>query len=188
MFRLTPTSILIIANILVFAYTSVASGNFLETNLVVLEQWGQYNEYVIERGWYWQLFTSMFVHVNLLHLFMNMLFLLIFGVRAEELFSEDEFFAIYFASGLLGNFLTLLMHLETRSAGASGAIFGMFGACVIYLRKIVGGSIIGALIFSFYFLLLSYSSPKINLFAHFGGLVAGLVIGYMLAKSRKIAF
>jgi rhomboid protease GluP len=184
--RFTPTSILIIANILVFAYTSIVGSSFPHTNLIMLEQLGQYNEHVIVHGWYWQLFTSMFVHVDFLHLFLNMLFLLIFGFRAEELFSEDEFFAIYFASGLLGNFLTLLMPLSTVSAGASGAIFGMFGACVIYLRKMLGGSLIGALIFSFYFLLLSYSSPEINLFAHFGGLVAGLLIGYFLAKSRKI--
>ncbi|MFQ6064902.1 MAG: rhomboid family intramembrane serine protease [Candidatus Bathyarchaeia archaeon] len=186
MFRLTPTSILIIANTLVFAYTSVAGGSFPYTNPVILERLGQSNEYVILHGWYWQLFTSMFVHVDFLHLFLNMLFFLIFGIRAEEFFSEEEFFAIYFASGLFGNFLTLLMPLNVVSAGASGAIFGMFGACVIYMRKMLGGSILGALIFSFYFLLLTYSSPEINLFAHFGGLVAGLLIGYVLAKSRKI--
>ena len=186
MFRVTPTIILIIANILVFAYTSVVGGSFPYTDRVVLEQLGQYNMYVIEHGWYWQLLTSMFVHVDFLHLFLNMLFLLIFGIRAEELFKEEEFFAIYFMSGLVGNFLTLLMPLSVVSAGASGAIFGMFGACVIYMRKMVGGSIIGALIFSFYFLLLNSASPEINLFAHFGGLVAGLLIGYVLAKSRKI--
>jgi rhomboid protease GluP len=78
------------------------------------------------------------------------------------------------------------MPLNTVSAGASGAIFGMFGAVLIYLRKMLGGSIIGALIISFYFLLLNSASPQINLFAHFGGLVAGLLIGYILAKSRKI--
>lgn len=186
MFRFTPTSVLIIVNILVFAYTSVFGGSFPYTNTAMLEQFGQYNEYVIARGWYWQLLTAMFVHVDFLHLFLNMVFLLIFGIRAEEFFSENEFLAIYLASGLLGNVLTLLMPLHTRSAGASGAIFGMFGACVIYLRRVVGGSIIGALIFSFYFLLLNSASPQINLFAHFGGLVAGLVIGYVLAKSRKI--
>lgn len=186
MFRFTPTSILIIANILVFAYTSVVGGSFPHTNTMMLEQLGQYNKYVIVHGWYWQLFTSMFVHVDFLHLFLNMLFLLIFGIRAEELFNEEEFFAIYFTSGFLGNLLTLLMPLETVSAGASGAIFGMFGACVIYIRKLVGGSIVGGLIFSFYFLLLNSASPEINLFAHFGGLVAGLLIGYFLAKSRKI--
>ncbi len=186
MFRFTPTSVLIIANVLVFAYTSFASGSLIKTDLAVVEQVGQFNAYVIERGWYWQLLTSMFVHVDFVHLFLNMLFLLIFGIRAEELFSRDEFFAIYFVSGLFGNLLTLLMPIWTRSAGASGAIFGMFGACVIYLRKIMGGSVIGALILAFYFLLLSYSSPNINLYAHLGGLVAGLMIGYVLAENRKI--
>ena len=184
--RLTPTTVLIITNILIFAYTSVVGGSFPYTAQVVLIRLGQYNRYVIAHGWYWQLFTSMFVHADVLHLFLNMIFLLIFGFRAEELFSTEEFFTIYFASGLFGSFLTLLMPLNTVSAGASGAIFGMFGACVIYIRKMLGGSIIGAFILTFYFLLLNSASPNINLFAHFGGLVAGLVIGYVLAKTRKI--
>jgi rhomboid protease GluP len=186
MFRFTPTTILIIANTLVFAYTSVVGGSFPQTSAIMLRTWGQYNHYVIVHGWYWQLFTSMFVHADLLHLLLNMVFLLIFGFRAEELFSEGEFLAIYFVSGLIGSLLTLLMPLNTVSVGASGAIFGMFGACVIYLRQMLGGSIIGALILSFYFLLLNSASPQINLFAHFGGLLAGLLIGYFLAKSRKI--
>ena len=184
--RLTPTTVLIITNILIFAYTSVVGGSFPQTNIRMLEQLGQYNRYVIVHGWYWQLFTSMFIHVDVLHLSLNMIFLLVFGFRGEELFNTEEFFTIYLASGLFGSFLTLLMPLNTVSAGASGAIFGMFGACMIYIRKMIGGSIIGALIFSFYFLLLSSTSPEINLFAHFGGLVAGLLIGYVLAKSRKI--
>jgi rhomboid protease GluP len=184
--KLTPTTILIIANILVFAYTSVVGGSFPTTSTTELRLLGQYNQYVVSHGWYWQLFTSIFVHVDIIHLLLNMIFLLIFGFRAEELFSEGEFFTIYFVSGIVGSLLTLLMPLNTVSAGASGAIFGMFGAVLIYLRKMLGGSIIGALIISFYFLLLNSASPQINLFAHFGGLVAGLLIGYILAKSRKI--
>jgi rhomboid protease GluP len=175
---------LIIANVLVYAYTAVVSGNALIINEDVLLWLGQDNAFVMNGG-YWQLFTSIFVHVNLLHLFGNMVFLLIFGIRAEDLFSTEEFFAIYFASGLLGNLLTLLMAPFIVSAGASGAIFGMFGACVIYLRKTFGESIIGALIFSFFLLMLSMSAG-VNIVAHFGGLVAGLIIGYALAKSRKI--
>ncbi|NIU82458.1 MAG: rhomboid family intramembrane serine protease, partial [Candidatus Thorarchaeota archaeon] len=92
------------------------------------------------------LFTAMFVHVHLFHLLGNMLFLLIFGARGEELFSEKEFFFIYLGGGLSGNLLTLLMGPSTVSAGASGAIFGMFGACVIYLGQTSGQSIIGALV------------------------------------------
>lgn len=184
LFKLTPSNTLIIANVLVYAYTAVVSGSPFIINEDVLRWLGQDNAFVMSGG-YWQLFTSMFVHVNLLHLFGNMVFLLIFGIRAEDLFSTEEFFAIYFASGLLGSLLTLLMAPFMVSAGASGAIFGIFGAVVIYLRKTFGESIIGALIFSFFLLMLS-TSAGVNIIAHFGGLVAGLIIGYALAKTRKI--
>ncbi|TET20280.1 rhomboid family intramembrane serine protease [Candidatus Bathyarchaeota archaeon] len=184
LFKLTPSNTLIIANVLVYAYTAVVSGNPFTINEDVLLWLGQDNAFVMSGG-YWQLFTSMFVHINLLHLFGNMVFLLIFGIRAEDLFRTEEFFAIYLASGLLGNLLTLLMSPFIVSAGASGAIFGIFGAVVIYLRKTFGESIIGALIFSFFLLVLSMSAG-VNIIAHFGGLVAGLIIGYTLAKTHKI--
>ena len=175
---------MITVNLVVYAYTSVVGGNFVETDLEVLERLGQVNLYVM-KGRYWQLLTSMFVHVNFIHLFLNMLFILIFGFRAEEFFNDEEFFFIYFMSGLSGSLLTLLMHPLTISAGASGAIFGIFGACVIYLRKRFGQSVTGALMYSF-FLLMMTAGRGVNILAHFGGLVAGLMIGYALAKSRKI--
>jgi len=183
--RVTPTIILIIANLGVYAFTSVVGGSLIFTSQGIIETLGQDNSRVLN-GWYWQLFTSMFVHVNLLHLFGNMLFLLIFGIRAESLFSKKEFFFIYFASGLSGNLLTLLMPPLTLSAGASGAIFGMFSANVIYLGKTLSQSIMGALMYSFFLFILS-AGRNVNLLAHFGGLVAGLVIGYSLARNRKLA-
>ena len=183
----TPTTLLVIANLLVYIYTSVVGGNFIETRYSILVQWGQFNLYVMN-GWYWQLLTSIFVHVDIIHLSLNMFFLIIFGFRAEDLFSTEEYFFIYFLSGLSGNLLTLLlMHPLTLSAGASGAIFGIFGACVIYWRKTFDQSIVGALLYSF-FLLIMTAGRGVNIFAHFGGLAAGLVIGYALAKSRKIVF
>jgi len=183
--RVTPTIILIIANLGVYAFTSVAGGSLLFTSQGLIEILGQDNMLVMN-GWYWQLFTSMFVHVDLLHLFGNMFFLLIFGIRAEGLFSKKEFFFIYFASGLSGNLLTLLMPPSTLSAGASGAIFGMFSASAIYLGKTLGQSIMSALMYSFFLLILS-AGRNVNLLAHFGGLAAGLIIGYSLAKNRKLA-
>ena len=182
--RATPTIILIIANLGVYTFTSVAGGSLLFTSQDLIKTLGQFNISVMN-GRYWQLFTSMFVHVNLLHLFGNMLFLLIFGIRAEELFSKKEFFFIYFASGLAGNLLTLLMPPLTLSAGASGAIFGMFSASVMYLGKTMGQSIMSALMYSFFLLILG-AGRNVNLLAHFGGLAAGLVIGYTLAKNRKL--
>jgi rhomboid protease GluP len=183
--RIKPklTILLIAINVAVYAYTSIVGGNFLETNDRILQRYGQDNEAVLTQGAYWQLFTSMFVHVNLPHLILNMLFFLILGLRSEELFKGGEFLFIYLVSGFAGNLLTLLLP-DVVSAGASGAIFGVFGASVIYTRKAFGMPIFTALVYSFLFLIFSVSEG-VNLFAHLGGLVAGLVLGYFLAKSRK---
>lgn len=181
------TPLLVLANVIVYGVTSFVSGDFLVTNMEVLMRFGQVNLYVIVYGSYLQLFTSMFVHVNLPHLILNMFFLIIFGLRAEEFFNRTEFLFIYLASGLAGNVLTLLLPLLTVSAGASGAIFGIFGASVIYLRKSMGMPIFAALLYSLLFLVLS-ASEGVNLLAHLGGLVAGLAIGYFIAENRKDRF
>ena len=182
--KLTPTTLLVTVNVLIYIYTSVAGGNFITTNTSVLLQIGQYNIGVLN-GEYWQLLTSIFVHVDILHIALNMLFLIIFGLRAEELFKTEEYFSVYMLSGLTGSLLTLfLMSPYTLSAGASGAIFGMYGAGIIYMRKTFGQSIVGALLYSFLFLMLS-TGTGVNVVAHFGGLAAGLIIGYALAKSRR---
>ena len=178
------TFILIAVNIAVYVYTSLAGGNFLTTELNMIATYGQVNGLVF-MGAYWQIFTSMFVHVSIVHIAGNMLFLLIFGLRAEEMFSLPEYLAIYFLGGLAGNLLSLgFLPLWVPSAGASGAIFGVFGACSVYIRRTVGQSIMGAVIFAFFLLLLS-SGPNVNNLAHIGGLVIGLLLGYFLATRRK---
>jgi rhomboid protease GluP len=178
-----PTYIIIALNIIFYVYTSILSGNIVEMDYYVIQQYGQYNLFVLN-GAYWQLFTSMFVHVSIVHLLGNMFFLLIFGLRAEELFSLKEYLLIYFLSGLSGNLLTLLFGFDMVSAGASGAIFGMFGACIIYVRRAIGQSIISALLYAFFLFMIS-SGPSVNVFAHLGGLAIGLLIGYALAATRR---
>ena len=180
-----PTYILIALNIAFYVYTAVEGGDFMSTSINMIWQYGQVNEFVIYYGQYYQLFTSMFVHANIAHLAGNMLFLLIFGLRGEEMFSLPEYLSIYFLGGLTGNLLSLLLlPLNMPSVGASGAIFAMFGACTIYARRAVRQSIIGALIYAFFLLFLS-SGLGVNNFAHIGGLVTGLLIGYVLATRRK---
>jgi rhomboid protease GluP len=85
---------------------------------------------------------------------------------------------------LAGNLLTLLFGPYMVSAGASGAIFGMFGAVTIYMRRAISQSIMTALIFAFFLLLIS-SGQGVNVLAHLGGLVVGLLMGYLLAATRK---
>jgi len=182
--KFMPTYLLIAINIAVYAYTSIIGGNFMETDYYVLLQYGQSNSFVMSGG-YWQLFTAMFVHVGLVHLLGNMFFLLIFGLRAEDMFTIQEYILIYLLSGLTGNLLTLLFGPDMLSAGASGAIFGMFGAVTIFVRRAVGQSILSALMYSFFLLMINIG-PNVNNLAHFGGLIIGLLIGYMLATKRKI--
>jgi rhomboid protease GluP len=182
--KFMPTYTLIALNVAVYVYTSVVGGNFVETNYGLILLYGQVNFFVMN-GWYWQLFTSMFIHVSIIHLLGNMLFLLIFGLRAEEVFDIQEYLLIYLLSGLAGNLLSLLFGSSAPpSAGASGAIFGMFGACVIYFRRAFGQSIVTALLYAFFLFMINIA-PGVNVLAHLGGLVVGLLIGYEIAINRR---
>ncbi len=181
-----PTLILIALNVAFYVYTSIAGGNFLNTDINMIAIYGQVNAFVFQ-GAYYQLFTSMFVHANIAHLGGNMLFLLIFGLRGEEMFSLPEYLTVYFLGGLAGNLLSLwLLPLDVPSVGASGAIFALFGAVAVYARRSISQSIIGALIYVFFLFFIS-SGPGVNVFAHLGGIAAGLLIGYILATRRKPA-
>jgi rhomboid protease GluP len=185
--RLSPTLVLIAVNVAFYIYTSLLGNSFIVTANNVLAIYGQYTYAILYRGYWWQLITSMFVHVNIAHIAGNMFFLLIFGLKAEELFTDTEYYTIYFASGLTGNLLSLVYAYYPAavvSAGASGAIFGLFAAVIIFMRKVVGGSVTGALLFAFLFFFITLSAST-NVYAHFGGLFAGLVIGYLLAMKRR---
>lgn len=180
-----PTYILIALNVAFYVYTAVVGGDFLSTSGRMILEYGQINVLVLYEAQYYRLLTSMFIHANIAHLAGNMLFLLIFGLRSEELFSLTEYLLIYFLGGLTGNGLSLLLlPLDVPSVGASGAIFAMFGAAIIYARRSFSQSIIGALIYAFFLLFLS-SGPGVNNYAHLGGLLTGLLIGYLLAAKRK---
>ena len=182
--RYKVTFVIIAVNIAAYFYTSFAGGNFLVTQYTYdTFQLAQYNAAVFE-GAYYQLFTAMFIHSDIVHLAGNMLFLLIFGLRGEEMFSLPEYLGIYILGGLAGNVLSLALGPSLISVGASGAIFAMFGACAIYARRSIGQSIVGALVFGFFLLVIS-SGENTNYFAHIGGLVAGLAIGYFFARRRK---
>ena len=178
-----PTYILIALNVIIFIYGAIVGGNAFTTGNNVIFQWGQYNLLVFQ-GEYWQLFTSMFIHASIVHLVGNMLFLLIFGLRGEEMFSLPEFLTIYLVGGLVGNILSLSFGPNYVSVGASGAIFALFGASVIYGRGSVRQSILGALVYAFFLFFIS-SGEGVNILAHLGGLVFGLLLGYLISTRRK---
>lgn len=178
-----PTYILIAINVSIYIAGAVIGGDALTTSNNVTVFWGQYN-FLVFSGAYWQLFTSMFIHASIFHLVGNMLFLLIFGLRGEEIFSLPEYLLIYLGGGLMGNLLSLVFGPNFLSVGASGAIFAMFGACVIYDRRSVRQSIMGALVYAFFLFFINIGA-NVNILAHLGGLAFGLIVGYIIASRRK---
>jgi rhomboid protease GluP len=177
-----PTYVLIAANVAVYIVTSLYGGSAIQTqDSAFYEATVLYGPFVFQ-GEVWRMITSMFVHFDIAHIAGNMLFLFIYGLRAEKMFDLKEYMSIYFLSGLMGNALTLFT--DYVSLGASGAIFGVLGATMIYSRRSIGQSILSALIFAFFIFTINIA-PNVNIFAHLGGLVVGLVLGYLFATNRK---
>lgn len=178
---LTATALLIFVNVAMYFMTSFLGGDPVSTNTDVLVLLGQYNYALIGYGWYWQLLTAMFVHVNIAHIGFNMVFLYIFGKQAEHYFGARLTILVYLASGFAGNLLSLVAGPGLLSAGASGAIFGLFGSVAMYSGKLGSGSVRGALAEAAVMFVLNITIVT-NVLAHGGGLIVGLLAGYLLAR------
>ena len=147
----------------------------------------------IEDGQVWRFFTSMFLHINLPHLMVNSIALLIVGLKTERIYGHSNFIGIYIMAGMFGGLTSFILGNSRISAGASGAIFGLIGANLIYfyayqdrLGKFGKNNLnytIGILIAS---ILYGLIQPNIDNWAHIGGLIAGICIGYLLISQKII--
>jgi len=150
------------------------------------------------RGEYYRLFTSMFLHLGLPHIFFNGWALWSFGQTVERLFGHTRFVLIYFLGGLCGSVASFFF---TRgiSVGASGAIFAIFGAEMIFLyrnRRVLGEaarqdlrSLIFLAVINFAIGLYSQVSPQgpaIDNWGHIGGFCAGIVLGWFIAPQFQV--
>ncbi|MFD6324960.1 rhomboid family intramembrane serine protease [Streptomyces sp. NPDC058442] len=142
-------------------------------------------EGVAEGEWY-RLVTSMFTHEAIWHMGFNMLGLWWLGGPLEQALGRSRYLALYLISGLAGSALTyLLAPGTTASLGASGAIFGLFGATAVLVRRLnydirpIIVLLVINLVFTF--------SPGFDIAwqAHIGGLVAGVVIGYAMVHASR---
>ena len=140
-------------------------------------------------GQWWRLLTSMFLHFGVIHIGLNMWCLLMLGSLAERLMGRAAFLVLYFATGLAGSLLSVAVHPEIVSAGASGAVFGVTGGLVTYLwlkkAPIAFANVKKQLqslgIFIAYNVLYSLR-PGVDMMAHAGGLAAGLAVGAALPR------
>lgn len=136
-------------------------------------------------GEYWRLVTAMFIHFGIFHLFVNMWALVVLGRYLETALGPARFLALYLVAGLGGDVAAYLFAAPNGvTAGASGAIFGMFSALFFVNRKLrLDNS--GVIVLILINLSLGFFIPGISLVGHVGGLVTGAVIGFCLAYAPR---
>jgi membrane associated rhomboid family serine protease len=136
-------------------------------------------------GGEYRLLTSTFMHYGLIHLAFNMVVLWILGRVLEKDLGSLRFLAVYLLSGLAGSVATYMFASPTVwSAGASGAIYGMFGALIMVNRRLSRDNT-GLYVLLGLNLALTFMVPNISITGHLGGLVGGLVCGAILAFTPK---
>lgn len=187
--RADLTLALVVANVLVFVLLAVQALNPLQIPAELLIRMGGNFAPLVQKGEVWRLATALFLHGGLLHVGLNMFALYQAGQVVERLFGRAGFGLIYLGAGLLGNLASLWWKQGPVSVGASGAIFGVYGALLAYLlvqRGSVPGEVFremrsGTLGFIGYSLFAGASIAGIDNAAHLGGLAGGLILGAALA-------
>lgn len=181
------TYLLILINVIVFAITYIY-GNGIEPNVLV-----KFGGLISTSNYSFNLsriFTSMFLHVSIVHLILNMYSLYVLGSQLESFYGKFKFLIIYLVSGIAGNLLTLpLLQSNVVSVGASGAIFGLMGSLLyfgyhyrVYLGTVIKSQIIPLIVLN---LLIGFLVTSINNFAHIGGLVGGILISMVVCVKYK---
>jgi membrane associated rhomboid family serine protease len=180
------TKILIGINVAVFI--AVQASSSLLNDLVLLGAWPPApfapTEGVAGGQWY-RLVTSMFTHQEIWHIAFNMLSLWWLGGPLEAALGRARYLAVYFVSGLAGSALAyLLTSPSTATLGASGAIFGLFGATAVLVRRLNHDMrpIIALLVIN---LIFTFGWGGISWQAHIGGLVAGVITGYGMVHAPR---
>ncbi|AQQ52137.1 rhomboid family intramembrane serine protease [Planococcus lenghuensis] len=148
-----------------------------------------YNAGIADGQW-WRLITPIFLHAGFMHLLFNAFSLFLFGPELERLTGKTRFLTIYLVAGIFGSLATFFLQpLAYSHVGASGAIFGIFGAygALLYyggralpeLRQIL----LPILVIS---VIMTFLTPNVNATAHIAGMIAGFLIGLSFFHPKRI--
>ncbi len=151
----------------------------------ILLDFGLYGPFVAEGEWY-RLLTSGFLHASLIHIGFNMFALFFLGRILEPGIGTPRFVALYFASLFAGSFGALLLDPNALTIGASGAVFGIFGATFVMARQrgIEGlASSIGIVLLLN--LAITFGNPEISIGGHLGGLAAGVLCALVIVAGER---
>jgi membrane associated rhomboid family serine protease len=180
--RLTPVvKTLLAVNVVVFLISGFRSN--------VVDRFSQLPVLIAAHGQYYRLLTAAFLHAGILHVTFNMLALVIIGPPLEAAVGRLRFTGVYVLSALGGSVCSYIFsNPRVMGVGASGAIFGVFGAYFIVARS-RGADTSGIIVLIIINLVFSFADPLIDKWAHIGGLVVGTAVaaGFALAETRPPA-
>lgn len=180
------TYIIMAICIILFILMELSGGS---TNSQTLLKYGANLDILVKNGEYYRLFTCIFLHIGIMHLLCNMYSLYVIGREVENLFGKVKYIIIFILSGVFGSIMSLAFTPNTISAGASGAIFGLLGALLYfgmhyrtYLGEAIKRSVLPIIIVN---LIIGFFAEGIDLAAHIGGLVGGVLVAMMVGVPDK---
>ena len=176
-------------NIAIFLLMTFAAGT---TNDSTLLAFGVKANWLINQGQYWRFVTPVFIHIGILHLLFNSYALWIVGPQVEKLYGGARFVLLYLVTGIAGVAGSYFYRPEGLSAGASGAIFGLFGVLLVFglryrhhippfFRRAVGTGILPVIIIN---LVIGFTIPVIDNSAHIAGLLSGMLLAAVVPYER----
>ncbi len=172
------TSILISANVGIYF---LISPSLVRADDSILIAYGSSGFYLLS-GRYETLITSIFLHANLLHIFLNMYALYVLGRIVEISLGKAKYSALYFLSGLSGNLLSALVDRLTVGVGASGAVMGLLGYMVAMEYRLTR-RLSPSTLFIAIFVIFGGFSANVDVLAHLGGFLLGLIWGLLKGRS-----
>lgn len=189
--NVSVTAVLLALNVAIFGLMLAGGINPMQPSIDSLIQWGANYGPKTTQGEWWRLFTCMFLHIGVLHLLFNMLALWNVGGFMERLLGSTGFLVLYLLAGLLGSVASVAWNPFVVSAGASGAIFGLYGGLLAFLvrhRDLQQHAFLAALrtntlAFLGYNVIYGFIVQGIDMAAHLGGLAGGFVCGCVLTPS-----
>lgn len=180
------TKLFLLIQIIVFVLMEISGSS--ESTKTLVEFGAKFNPYILSGEW-WRFITPIFVHIGVLHLLMNSVSLYYIGSEVEKIYGSLRFFFIYMFAGFAG-VLGSFIFTPSLSAGASGAIFGCFGALLYFglmYRKLffrtMGLNIIVLILINLSF---GFTMPGIDNAGHLGGLIGGFVAAAAVGLPKKM--
>ena len=178
------TPVIVYMNMLVYLSMVISGVHPLSPNAKDLYEWGGNFGPAVSGGEWWRLATYMFLHGGAMHLIMNTFALLYVGMHLEPLLGKFRFGAAYLLTGICAALLSMYMHGNTVSVGASGAIFGMFGVFLSilttnHIQKTMRKTMLRSMLFFVVFNLMMGLQGNTDNAAHIGGLLSGFIIGFV---------